>query len=580
MEHSRTSASRSLVEDELVPTTRRISFHHRPYAQSDQRPAPAPAPAPPLSEEGLSSASARSELVLVAQQPNSLSELLDQESEAGGEDNSRPTRLLELRHSSEEEELDALPTKEESAGMMPVVGGLWECPLEPFQEQSATQWRRVLAGGCVPSARSSFAAQKYNSVFVFVHGGHDKEADLTDTFTLELGEHEHLWRKVQKATEQIKLPLVGHSAVALSRGEGSPEYILMFGGWDGKNYSSHGFLVETSHFEIQETSEWKPQQTKPVGRRDHSLVRDSQGQAVYLFGGWDPMRWNNTDFDFNQLWTLQPDWAWQRVETYGPQPLSRRGHSCLAHDRQLLLFAGLYGYSRYLSDLCALSLATRTWREVKPALDEFWPRPQAWHSAEVLKSAATPAAMYVFGGMLENGTFSSDFLRLDLSLMVWKVLVVQGQSPEARCSHACVKVGERALLVFGGLSQEENSQEFNGLSYMMSAEQAQAPDPYRVQSLDELWVFETGRPLGLTHCRTGSLCGRGEAEPGRGSEQGGGLALRRGHHREPVRAPSAAFGAARLHRGHPSQDLLAAELPAQREEHGLQRAACQTQRKA
>ena len=38
---------------------------------------------------------------------------------------------------------------------------------------------------------------------------------------------------------------------------------------------------------------------KPVGRRDHTFVQDTSGHQVFLIGGWDPMRWNNTDFDFN-----------------------------------------------------------------------------------------------------------------------------------------------------------------------------------------------------------------------------------------------------------------------------------------
>lgn len=69
----------------------------------------------------------------------------------------------------------------------------------------------------------------------------------------------------------------------------------------------------------------------------------------------------------------------------------------------------------------------------------------------MLDDALHCSYMYVFGGMLENGSFASDFLKFNPYTNTWSVLLVHGLTPESRCSHACVKIGASSIVIFGGI---------------------------------------------------------------------------------------------------------------------------------
>lgn len=75
-----------------------------------------------------------------------------------------------------------------------------------------------------------------------------------------------------------------------------------------------------------------------------------------LFGGWDSTRWTNADVFFTQVWRLNQEWKWELVEVFGEPPCSRRGHSAsLAEDGSIVVFGGIYGYSKLLDDVYRLS---------------------------------------------------------------------------------------------------------------------------------------------------------------------------------------------------------------------------------
>lgn len=174
----------------------------------------------------------------------------------------------------------------------------------------------ILNLGCgdeTPSKRSSFAYELIEKKKILIHGGCDNDRDLGDAFMLNLDEYK--WERLYKVEKQIGQALVGHSSILINKGHRyDREAILLFGGWNGQNYSNRTYFIDTSiihqfsylafleFFEVLDNKEnWA---NYPSARKDHTLAFDKLDDKIYLFGGWNPLDWNYTDNGFNEVWAL------------------------------------------------------------------------------------------------------------------------------------------------------------------------------------------------------------------------------------------------------------------------------------
>jgi N-acetylneuraminic acid mutarotase len=278
------------------------------------------------------------------------------------------------------------------------------------------------------------------------------------------------WRQMTATPD----PVVGHSAVLLN------DRALLFGGWVKKAYSDVCDLFDPAKNTcLSALNEGMAGEFGlPWARRDHSMVVADKN--VYLFGGWDSLKWSNSDNCFTEMWCLDSTWKWHLCEIYGETPLARRGHSLSYYpeDNCLVLFGGAYGYSRLLNDTYVFKLGESTSELVQTTNP---PTPRAWHSGAIVKSR-----LFVFGGLIANYRTVNELWLLDLKSWVWTQADVPG-GPSPRCGHMCLAV-ESSLVIFGGKGAKTNeSMELTVLETTDQEELSRYLEAIRMNSIfDEL----------------------------------------------------------------------------------------------
>ena len=88
---------------------------------------------------------------------------------------------------------------------------------------------------------------------------------------------------------------------------------------------------------------------------------------------------------FNEVYQLDAQWRWEKLEAYGEAPSPRRGHSVVFSVLPvecLLIFGGVFGYNSFLSDLHLFDIRKRTWTNIRTEGDA--PLPRGWHSASLI----------------------------------------------------------------------------------------------------------------------------------------------------------------------------------------------------
>lgn len=58
------------------------------------------------------------------------------------------------------------------------------------------------------------------------------------------------------------------------------------------------------------------------------------------------------------MWKLEGEWRWKLCEVFGEPPISRRGHTVSLFEEMntLVVFGGIYGYSKLLNDVHIFNL--------------------------------------------------------------------------------------------------------------------------------------------------------------------------------------------------------------------------------
>lgn len=302
----------------------------------------------------------------------------------------------------------------------------------------------------VPPRTSAVSCYLPGVKSLFLHGGTDGNEDFNTTHILSF--RTMTW-SLGPATPE---PAVGHALCVTPS-----DTIVIFGGWRKEHYSRDVWLWDwkSTQWLLGDSEEMRGNFGVPWGRRDHAVAVASD---IYVFGGWNAVKWTTGDTSYTEVWKLDSEWKWHLCEVFGESPRPRRGHS-LTYDsasNRLIVYGGIYGYSRYLGDMFGLKLTEGIWESIECS-SSFLPSPRAYHSASLHYSN-----LFVFGGLLSGDRVTNDLLVFNLVLRTWDKLDLPN-IPEPRCGHCCVTVGS-SFLVFGGLGKHDERLNF-----------------------DCIWVFET-----------------------------------------------------------------------------------------
>eukprot|EP00730_Choanoeca_flexa_P015214 TRINITY_DN6928_c0_g1_i1.p1 TRINITY_DN6928_c0_g1~~TRINITY_DN6928_c0_g1_i1.p1 ORF type:complete len:610 (+),score=153.11 TRINITY_DN6928_c0_g1_i1:65-1894(+) len=188
-----------------------------------------------------------------------------------------------------------------------------------------------------------------------------------------------------------------------------------------------------------------PKLVAPTGRWGHSFTAINATQAI-LFGG----QGEGYELCKDYLWLYDCDTAdkWHQIETSGPLPPNRMGHTAVFYenDNALIIYGGAKK-KRFLRDVHMLNLETMEWSVVEvngkkgPAL--------SYHSCVISKSA-----MYVWGGVfpmrdpLPDGC-SKQLHVFDLKDYVWCEPITVGADIAERSGHSATLV-DGDMIIFGG----------------------------------------------------------------------------------------------------------------------------------
>ena len=137
-----------------------------------------------------------------------------------------------------------------------------------------------------------------------------------------------------------------------------------------------------------------------------AVARDS----MFVFSGQSGQRKNNILFQFNFK-----SHTWTRITTEHilrgcpPPPTWRYGHIMAAYDRHLYVFGGAAD-NNLSNDVHCFDLDTQAWFIIPPSHDSQLPSGRLFHAAAVVG-----AAMYVFGGTVDNNIRSGEMYRFQLA---------------------------------------------------------------------------------------------------------------------------------------------------------------------
>ncbi|KAM4017256.1 kelch domain-containing protein 2-like [Anomaloglossus baeobatrachus] len=195
-----------------------------------------------------------------------------------------------------------------------------------------------------------------------------------------------------------------------------------------------------------EDKTWSPvealaDRSSPEARTGHTAVFDPESRRIYMFGGSKNQKWFN---DVHILDTVA--WRWRSVESKGKvPPLSY--HSCSQFLGELFVFGGVFPRPNPEPDGCSDSLYIfdpqhEIW--YKPIVLGDKPAARSGHSACLLDRN-----LYIFAGW-DIPYLYNDLYILDLGLMEFSRVEVEGSSPTPRSWHSAACVSNSHFLIHGG----------------------------------------------------------------------------------------------------------------------------------
>ncbi|XP_033116770.1 multiple epidermal growth factor-like domains protein 8 [Anneissia japonica] len=141
---------------------------------------------------------------------------------------------------------------------------------------------------------------------------------------------------------------------------------------------------------------------------------------------------------------------WQVIKPNSKiQPVGRRSHSVVLYQDELIVFGGLLNNVSYSNELWSFDISTLEWQLLGAGSDSI-PVPRADHSASIVEYSA----LYIFGGHSVGENFLGDLYKYDLVLRIGWTLIqpLGGLEYDVRVSaHSSVyHYDSKSLIIFGG----------------------------------------------------------------------------------------------------------------------------------
>ncbi|XP_039625015.1 kelch repeat-containing protein [Polypterus senegalus] len=179
----------------------------------------------------------------------------------------------------------------------------------------------------------------------------------------------------------------------------------------------------------------------PECRIGHTATLNPETKHIYVFGGSKNKKW------FNDVHILDTKtWKWSMVEAKGKVP-PLAYHSTTMFRGELFVWGGVFPRPNPEPDGCSDSLYI------------FDPQHEIWYQPIVLGSRPAPRSghsacliqkkLYIFGGWDAPVCFN-DMHILDLSLMEFSAVDVNGQPPSPRSWHASAVLSDYSFVIHGG----------------------------------------------------------------------------------------------------------------------------------
>ncbi|GMH32610.1 hypothetical protein BSKO_00444 [Bryopsis sp. KO-2023] len=265
---------------------------------------------------------------------------------------------------------------------------------------------------------------------------------------------------------------------------------------DGKVYVSGGYGKQrNSEIYCIDTACWESKKLPMMGvvpghRDSHTCT--TVGKNLLLVGGSDGNCKCCEVFVFDT-----EAMEWKVMQPGGRPPAPREGHSATVIGTKLVVFGGVgetheethtggtTTKRRYYGDVNFLDMAEGTWESV--LIEGEGPAPRDSHA-----TAAVGNRLVLFGGDNQGNQFMDDVWVLDMATFKWtRMQITSPVSPGPRAGHVAVSVGSNNILVVGGMGPEE---ERNNETWILRV----GPDPIRnLNECQALWevLDVTGVPL-------------------------------------------------------------------------------------
>lgn len=325
-----------------------------------------------------------------------------------------------------------------------VTANVWVLSFPGFG--SPPEWVAYPFTGTPPSARSGHAAvfdNVRNRLVIF--GGGDPPLNDVHAFDYV----STAWATLTPApSPQIGAPPPRRYHTAVLEGFSVPRMVVYGGEGAGSS-----MLADTWWLDLSTPSgQWTA--LTPTARRGHTMVYDSDGPRMLMFGGFDGVE------EKQDTWALElaggaP--AWRQIVTPNAPP-AREQHAatwCFFND-QMLIFGGRAG-GTLMNDVWTLNAgsASPDWSPLSPQGDP--PSPRAGHS--MLSEDCLHA--FVFGGTTGPGAWSDETWQLNFFPPgSWAPMSPTGMPPSPRAGHSAVlysypsDVDELQMVVVAGEGAE------------------------------------------------------------------------------------------------------------------------------
>jgi len=169
----------------------------------------------------------------------------------------------------------------------------------------------------------------------------------------------------------------------------------------------------------------EPQGVRPLARRDHSLIFDSDRGVLYVFGG------RAAGTTLGDLWSYDLTTSqWMEIAPSGERPDARFGHNALydAERRRLVVALGQASSSDFFNDTWAFDPAASTWSRIG---EEGSERPAVRYGSAGAGDRSG-GRLLISHGFTNQGRFD-DTWSLDMAGGAWRRTATSGALPVERC---------------------------------------------------------------------------------------------------------------------------------------------------